>query len=69
MTDQFASQNTSDCEKNCPCSINCPLGCQDCDHPLCEQQCENAQVENNDYKVCINELVFEMVSHLTKVKD
>ncbi|CBY31241.1 unnamed protein product [Oikopleura dioica] len=25
----------SECNASCPCGRDCPLGCQDCDHPLC----------------------------------
>ena len=30
--------------------------------PLCEDECENAQLNNNDYKICLNEAIYELVS-------
>jgi len=28
--------------------------------PLCEDECENAQLNNNDYKICLNEAIYEL---------
>ena len=43
----------SGCDVSCPCGLACELGCVDCDHPICEKICENAQEENEEYKACL----------------
>ncbi|CBY14999.1 unnamed protein product [Oikopleura dioica] len=49
------------CENSCPCGADCPTGCVDCpEHPLCEDECEDAQLNNNDYKICLNEAIYEL---------
>ena len=45
----------SACMADCPCNLNCPNGCDGCDHPLCNvcdaesnmhsQQCKNEAVQ------------------------
>ena len=60
---QKCSKMNLECESSCPCSINCPAGCIDCpEHPFCEDECENAQLENEGYKQCLNQAVDELVS-------
>ncbi|CBY14280.1 unnamed protein product [Oikopleura dioica] len=29
-------------------------------HPLCADECEDAQLNNNDYKICVNEAIYEL---------
>ncbi|CBY15792.1 unnamed protein product, partial [Oikopleura dioica] len=49
------------CENSCPCGADCPTGCVDCpEHPLCADECEDAQLNNNDYKICVNEAIYEL---------
>ncbi|CBY13573.1 unnamed protein product [Oikopleura dioica] len=49
------------CENSCPCGADCPTGCVDCpEHPLCADKCEDAQLTNNDYKICLNEAIYEL---------
>ncbi|CBY31067.1 unnamed protein product [Oikopleura dioica] len=43
----------SGCDVSCPCGLECELGCVDCEHPICERICENAQEENEEYKACL----------------
>jgi len=51
----------SDCESSCPCGADCPAGCIDCpDHPLCEDECEDAQINNEEYKTCLNAAVYQL---------
>ncbi|CBY23988.1 unnamed protein product [Oikopleura dioica] len=59
----------ADCESSCPCSLDCPTGCQDCpDHPLCVDKCKDAQINNKDYKICLNEAIYELVSFQKIIK-
>ena len=52
----------SECESTCPCGLDCPAGCQDCiEHPLCQDECEDAQLNNEEYQNCLNEAVNELV--------
>ncbi|CBY13572.1 unnamed protein product [Oikopleura dioica] len=47
------------CENSCPCGADCPTGCVDCpEHPLCADECEDAQFINNDYKICVNAAIY-----------
>ncbi|CBY14235.1 unnamed protein product [Oikopleura dioica] len=47
------------CENSCPCGADCPTGCVDCpEHPLCADECEDAQLNNNDYKICVNAAIY-----------
>ena len=55
ISDQFA-----DCDAHCPCGLNCPSGCKGCDHPLCELSCEEPQINNDKYRLCINERIYEL---------
>ncbi|CBY15440.1 unnamed protein product [Oikopleura dioica] len=49
------------CEKSCPCGADCPTGCVDCpEHPLCEDECEDAQLNNEEYQICLNEAIYEL---------
>jgi len=49
------------CENSCPCGADCPTGCVDCpEHPLCADECEDAQLNNNDYKICVNAAIYEL---------
>ncbi|CBY06828.1 unnamed protein product [Oikopleura dioica] len=49
------------CENSCPCGADCPTGCIDCpEHPLCEDECENAQLNNEEYQICLNEAIYEL---------
>ncbi|CBY14925.1 unnamed protein product [Oikopleura dioica] len=49
------------CENSCPCGADCPTGCVDCpEHPLCADECEDAQLNNNDYKICLNDAIYEL---------
>ncbi|CBY13349.1 unnamed protein product [Oikopleura dioica] len=49
------------CENSCPCGADCPTGCVDCpEHPLCADECEDAQFINNDYKICVNAAIYEL---------
>ncbi|CBY12250.1 unnamed protein product [Oikopleura dioica] len=49
------------CENSCPCGADCPTGCVDCpEHPLCEDECEDAQLNNNEYQICLNEAIYEL---------
>jgi len=49
------------CENSCPCGADCPAGCIDCpEHPLCADECEDAQLNNNDYKICVNKAIYEL---------
>ncbi|CBY12465.1 unnamed protein product [Oikopleura dioica] len=49
------------CENSCPCGADCPTGCVDCpEHPLCAEECEDAQLNNNDYKICVNAAICEL---------
>ncbi|CBY40185.1 unnamed protein product [Oikopleura dioica] len=49
------------CENSCPCGADCPTGCVDCPkHPLCADECEDAQLNNNDYKICLNAAIYEL---------
>ncbi|CBY14562.1 unnamed protein product [Oikopleura dioica] len=49
------------CEKSCPCGADCPTGCVDCpEHPLCEDECEDAQLNNEEYQICVNEAIYEL---------
>ncbi|CBY14807.1 unnamed protein product [Oikopleura dioica] len=51
----------SDCNSSCPCGADCPAGCVDCpEHPFCEDECEDAQINNEKYQACLNEAVFEL---------
>jgi len=51
------------CENSCPCGADCPTGCVDCpEHPLCEDECEDAQLNNEEYQICLNEAIYELVS-------
>ena len=51
------------CENSCPCGADCPTGCVDCpEHPLCADECQDAQLNNDDYKICVNEAIYELVS-------
>merc|ERR1712127_221316 len=55
----------TDCSSTCPCGAECPAGCVDCpDHPLCKDECEDAQINNEEYKTCLNAAVFELDSCL-----
>ena len=33
-----------ECVSDCPCGQNCPNGCSDCDHPLCNS-CQNLETD------------------------
>ncbi|CBY12153.1 unnamed protein product [Oikopleura dioica] len=44
--------NFASCDASCPCGVDCPLGCERCDHPLCDQ-CKDAEISNDDYKMCV----------------
>ncbi|CBY14472.1 unnamed protein product [Oikopleura dioica] len=49
------------CENSCPCGADCPTGCVDCPkHPLCADECEDAQLNNNDYQICLNAAIYEL---------
>ncbi|CBY12590.1 unnamed protein product [Oikopleura dioica] len=49
------------CENSCPCGADCPTGCVDCpEHPLCADECEDAQLNNDDYKICLNAAIYEL---------
>ncbi|CBY11691.1 unnamed protein product [Oikopleura dioica] len=49
------------CDASCPCGLECPAGCQDCpEHPLCEDDCEDAQINNDQYRLCLNQAVFQL---------
>ncbi|CBY13575.1 unnamed protein product [Oikopleura dioica] len=49
------------CENSCPCGADCPTGCVDCpEHPLCEDECEDAQLNNEEYQICLNEAIYEL---------
>ncbi|CBY11761.1 unnamed protein product [Oikopleura dioica] len=49
------------CENSCPCGADCPTGCVDCpEHPLCADECEDAQFINNEYKICVNAAIYEL---------
>ncbi|CBY16172.1 unnamed protein product, partial [Oikopleura dioica] len=49
------------CENSCPCGADCPTGCVDCpEHPLCADECEDAQLNNNDYQICLNAAIYEL---------
>ena len=50
-----------DCDSFCPCGYNCPSGCEDCDHPLCLPFCEDAEFNNDEYQLCLNEKIDQMV--------
>merc|ERR1712127_888270 len=55
----------SDCNSSCPCGAECPAGCVDCpDHPFCEDECQDAEINNEEYKSCLNAAVFELNSCL-----
>ncbi|CBY11695.1 unnamed protein product [Oikopleura dioica] len=50
-----------ECDASCPCGLECPAGCQDCpEHPLCEDDCEDAQINNDQYRLCLNQAVFQL---------
>ena len=52
-----------ECDASCPCGLECPAGCQDCpEHPLCEDDCEDAQINNDQYRLCLNQAVSQLVS-------
>ncbi|CBY42373.1 unnamed protein product, partial [Oikopleura dioica] len=49
------------CENSCPCGADCPTGCVDCpEHPLCADECEDAQLNNEKYQICLNEAIYEL---------
>ena len=59
----WSSSLFKECDAGCPCGLDCPAGCQDCpEHPLCEDDCEDAQINNDKYRLCLNEAVFHLVS-------
>ncbi|CAG5104141.1 Oidioi.mRNA.OKI2018_I69.chr1.g1112.t1.cds [Oikopleura dioica] len=43
-----------ECLSDCPCGVNCPIGCENCPHPLCvPSPCDD--LENNlDFQRCKN---------------
>ncbi|CAG5105009.1 Oidioi.mRNA.OKI2018_I69.chr1.g1752.t1.cds [Oikopleura dioica] len=50
-----------DCDASCPCGYNCPSGCKDCvDHPLCGSACEDPQINNDEYRLCVNEEIYQL---------
>jgi len=49
-----------DCDSSCPCGIDCPGGCANCnDHELCQARCENAHENNDEYRLCFYDALFE----------
>ena len=38
------SRDEISCFNSCPCESECPLGCVECDHPICETKRESVHV-------------------------
>ena len=54
------------CDSSCPCGTNCPSGCIDCpQHPFCEEECQDPQLNNNEYQSCVSEAVSDLVCYST----
>ena len=50
-----------------PCRLASAVPCRQLsipgpEHPLCQDECEDAQLNNEDYQSCLNEAVDELVS-------
>ncbi|CBY11763.1 unnamed protein product [Oikopleura dioica] len=48
-----------DCEASCPCGLSCPGGCANCDHELCQARCHDAHENNDEYRLCFYDALFE----------
>ncbi|CAG5114057.1 Oidioi.mRNA.OKI2018_I69.chr2.g8137.t1.cds [Oikopleura dioica] len=43
-----------ECLSDCPCGVNCPNGCEDCEHPTCQPSPCEIPEENKDFLRCKN---------------
>ncbi|CAG5108707.1 Oidioi.mRNA.OKI2018_I69.chr1.g3918.t1.cds [Oikopleura dioica] len=42
----------SECSSSCPCGEKCPNGCDSCENPICLENCEAAETDNENYIEC-----------------
>ncbi|CBY33465.1 unnamed protein product [Oikopleura dioica] len=48
-----------DCDASCPCGLSCPGGCANCDHELCQARCYDAHENNDEYRLCFYDALFQ----------
>ncbi|CBY13668.1 unnamed protein product [Oikopleura dioica] len=48
-----------DCDASCPCGLSCPGGCANCDHELCQARCHDAHENNDEYRLCFYDALFQ----------